>query len=48
MRRLAKGLPELATELRRRQVGGCGQVSHRQRFEVPGIGEVFGSKKMAG
>jgi len=48
VRRLAKDLFELATEMSRGQVGGGGQIGDRERLEIPGVGEVFCPEQVAG
>ncbi len=45
---LTEHTAELAAEMGRRQSGGTGKVSDRERFEIPAIGEILRSQQMPG
>jgi hypothetical protein len=48
MRGLAEGAPELAAEVRRREVRRPGERRNVERILVAGVDEVLGAKKVAG
>ena len=46
--RLTERAPELAAEVRGRKPRGVGQIPHRERLEVAGVGQVLRPQQMAG
>jgi cyclophilin family peptidyl-prolyl cis-trans isomerase len=48
VRRLAEGAPELPAEVRPGELRGTGEVVHRQRLGIAGVGEILRAEQMAG
>ena len=47
MRRLAEGTPELAAEVRPREMRRTGERGHVERVAIAGVDEVLGAEEVA-